>query len=330
MSQCVVFMSIVLYTAYHSVEAISSLPWIMTDPTTEWPTMRQTDDANRKQQFVSTIETELPLVVGSSDGELVDAIEHFFWHSENGIVIELGALDGTRTTNSQSEIFEQFGWKRILIEANPTFRDGLRLQHKSLAVSAAICSNEQVLHYAMPPRAEYQMTAGIVEFMAPHFMKQFHPALFALASRTVNGVKGFNASQIDWTNPSLRALSITPVACLPITRVLEHAQITHVNLFILDVEGAELSILDGIDFTRFTFDVLLVEKTHAKLLRDFFEKSDYELVADRGRNYWFKHKNFVASRRADVEVGCYRGCVKAGISGSKRAFCTSASLPIPQ
>jgi hypothetical protein len=300
--------------------------WIMNDPSSAWPTMKKVslDDVNQLELFSTTIKNELKLVDGSSDGEAVDAFEHYFWHMEGGVVIELGALDGSRETNSQSLVFEKFGWKRILIEANPLHRNGLQKQMASFAVSAAICSDEKTLHYSLPTDPKNHMTGGIVEFMQPNFVHQYHMEIFKCYS--VGGI--FNISKVDWKCPEQKALTIIPVTCLPIARVLDHAHVTHINFFILDVEGAEISILSGIDFTRFTFDIIVIEKTHWKQLRHFFSQSDYELVAERGRNYWFKNKNFKPHGRPEVATTCFRGCVKAGIVGSKKGFCTQTSLPI--
>jgi hypothetical protein len=149
----------------------------MNDPSSAWPTMKKADDI-QLELFSSAIDIELNLVDGSSDGECVDAFEHFFWQMEGGVVIELGALDGSRDTNSQSLMFEKFGWKRILIEANPLHRNGLKKQLASFAVSAAICSDEKTLHYSLPNDPKYQMTGGIVEFMQPIFVKQYHKEIF--------------------------------------------------------------------------------------------------------------------------------------------------------
>lgn len=297
----------------------------MNEPSSAWPTMKKVTDANQVELFPSTMEFELKLVDGSSDGEAVDAFEHYFWLMEGGVVMELGALDGSRETNSQSLVFEKFGWKRILIEANPAHRNGLTKQAASFAVSAAICSDEKTVHYSLPAEPTHHMSAGIVEFMAPIFVKQYHKEIFKCSS--AGGM--FNISTLDWNCPEQKSLTITPVSCLPIARVLNKAQVRHINFFILDVEGAEISVLSGIDFTRFTFDIIVIEKTHFKQLQLFFSQLEYDLVAERGRNYWFKHKNYEPHGRAEVASACFRGSVKTGIPGSQKRMCTQSSLPIP-
>eukprot|EP01041_Mallomonas_annulata_P008622 gene8622-17789_t len=164
-------------------------------------------------------------------GEDIDAIEHFFWNKIEGIVLELGALQGDSYTGSQSKLFEIFGWKRILIEANPIHIEGLQ--------------------------------------------------------------------------------------------ILEISEIKHVNFFILDVEGAELSVLESINWSVYSFDIIVIEKNHVKDIIQFFKLSQYDLIADIGRNLWFKNVNYIASRRSDLDnsVECYRGCMKGGVCKSKNSKC---------
>ena len=55
-------------------------------------------------------------------------------------------------------------------------------------------------------------------------------------------------------------LSALPVVrCLPLASVLASLGVAHINLFVLDVEGAELSILQSVAWERVSFDVLCVE-----------------------------------------------------------------------
>ena len=76
-----------------------------------------------------------------TDGEVVDAMEHFFWGKRNGIAMELGALDGSPGTRSMTYEYEKsLGWKRILIEGDPQYRVNLLAKSpEAYSVNAAIC-----------------------------------------------------------------------------------------------------------------------------------------------------------------------------------------------
>jgi hypothetical protein len=90
--------------------------------------------------------------------------------------------------------------------------------------------------------------------------------------------------------------------------ILDECGISHINLFSLDTEGYELNILKGIDFSRTTFDYLLIEiYTHqydeivSFLLQKGFELvtclSNYNKVSNPGwdgahNDYLFKRVSF--------------------------------------
>jgi hypothetical protein len=52
------------------------------------------------------------------------------------------------------------------------------------------------------------------------------------------------------------------IQCDSLTNILEGVGRTHVDLFVLDVEGAEMIVLDSIDFNKLTFGAWMIESTH--------------------------------------------------------------------
>lgn len=146
-------------------------------------------------------------------------INHWFYGMKNGIVIESGALDGILYSNSN--VFETYlNWTSILVEADPENYRFLRINRpNAITVNGALCSEPRLLHYSslgvIPVR-------GFVEFMTPSFMKQWHGKIFN------------NKTKID---------DLPTVQCMPMKRLLKQLSVTHVDLWILDVEGAEESAL---------------------------------------------------------------------------------------
>ena len=85
------------------------------------------DGRTSSSKFVNFVRQVLPGVTSHTDGESIDDIEHYFWGMENGLAIELGALDGSPETHSQTYEHESIlGWSRILIEANPEHRNNMK------------------------------------------------------------------------------------------------------------------------------------------------------------------------------------------------------------
>lgn len=244
----------------------------------------------------------------SCDGEGIDVIEQFFWGYDQGIVVELGALDGIEF--SQSLILERLGWRRLLIEAHPKLAQKIPvLSPQAVGVNAVICKNETIVHYL-----DAKLTGGILEFMSPVFLSTFHNDV---AKSTV---QSGNVSSIDWKllKKSSRfvngALTITPVPCVRLGRIFRQAGISHGGLLILDVEGVELMVLQSLDWTRFRFDVVCVEievafrpKGYYAEVMQWMESVGYASYKLAGRNVWFIHKDFVPSTRPGVSRSCFRG-----------------------
>lgn len=232
-----------------------------------------------------------------TNNEVWYAMQLLFYGKSNGISIELGALGGTMATRCETEVLENFKWQRILVEANPTFRSSLSSLHKSFSVNAAICNSSQTLHYAMNEKDSY--VNGIVEFMHPNFIKKFHP-------RLLNFQNSNNHSSYNW--PSLLPSWLVEVPCVSMSTVLSTSGISHVNLWLLDTEGAELSILRTVDWSRVVFDVIIVETEvknrsdeYANHVKDYLLARGYVLMAlKRGRNSWYRHNSFVTATKAPI------------------------------
>lgn len=170
-----------------------------------------------------------------TDGEVVDALEHFFWGQTNGVAMELGSLDGSPDTHSMTYEYEKsLGWKRILIDGNPAYRK-LLAEKSPLAFGAlaAICEFRQKVHFRSA-----QYVSGIIEFMASNFLSEFHNDIYNA------GVPPGNVSSINWSK--IKDDKITEVDCMPLNHILQKIHVQHINYFILDVEVIMISNISAI------------------------------------------------------------------------------------
>lgn len=238
-----------------------------------------------------------------TDGEIIDVIEHFFWGKHNGIAMELGALDGSESTHSMTVGLEKtMGWRRILIDGNPQYNNGmLKKSPNAFGVNACICENSGIVHY---DPVEY--TGGVLEFMSDAFMMNYHSDVWNAGSP--HG----NLSSVNWGNPSLNR--IKEVHCIPLASILRVARTKHINFFLLDVEGGELQVIKGINWHHVRFDVICVETEESNRPPNYeahvieaLAPHGYNAVATMGRNTWFLHKNFVPSSRPGIDIDCYGG-----------------------
>lgn len=152
----------------------------------------------------------------------------------NGVILESGGFDGNLF--SVSKYFEEYAnWTSILVEADiKTFRDMIRNREKAINVNCALCNETRTLHYT-----EGGTVAGILEFMAPSFVQQWH------AGRDYNEAvpKG----------------KLTPVQCVRLSTVLSVLGITDIDLWVLDVEGGEEAVLYSVDWSSVRISTIIME-----------------------------------------------------------------------
>ena len=221
---------------------------------------------------------------GSTDNEAMDAIQKFFWGQRNGIVLELGAADGNEASESLP-LMSLLGWHRVLIEGSPVYTKNIAQRAPdALSINCAVCAQEGIVHYA-----SRGLVSGILEFMEPSFLTTFYPDLKNVTDNKI-------AHRDVWKNYTR---FVTPVHCYPLSKILHHANLTHINYFILDTEGAELEILKTISWDRIRFDIVTIETEkslrplfYAENITAYMVEHGYVHLMNSGRNSWYKHRDY--------------------------------------
>tara|TARA_B100000242_G_scaffold161254_1_gene115134 strand:+ start:6324 stop:7001 length:678 start_codon:yes stop_codon:yes gene_type:complete len=72
--------------------------------------------------------------------------------------------------------------------------------------------------------------------------------------------------------------------------LLENNAPKNIDFFSLDVEGEELSVLEGLDFSIFKIKYIFIESRDKKRTIDFLVDKNYELIEDFNSNYLFRLK----------------------------------------
>lgn len=141
-----------------------------------------------------------------------------------GVYLEMGALDGV--TFSNSRLYEYCaGWDGILIEAQPSNVKSLYENRPcAVIIPEGVCS---ATADGSPSSIRMSTHAGTA---------------FDLSTRNNSD----NEKGVD-------------VPCRPLSAMLEEYNATRINFFSLDVEGAELKVLETFDFDKVQIDVLMVE-----------------------------------------------------------------------
>lgn len=108
-------------------------------------------------------------------------------------------------------------------------------RERGINIHGALCSEPKLLHYSsvgvLPVR-------GFVEFMTTSFLKKWHGRIYN------------NRTSID---------ELPTVQCLPVKKLLFELNVKHIDIWILDVEGAEESVLQGTDFNAVNINAVAME-----------------------------------------------------------------------
>lgn len=142
-------------------------------------------------------------------------------------------------------------------------------------MNGALCNEPRLLHYSsegvIPVR-------GFIEFMSPSFIKKWHGRIYN------------NKTQIE---------DLPTVQCLPVRMLLKELNVKHVDLWILDTEGAEESVLKGTDFNAVHFNAVAMECDEHDISKNerktsILEKNGFKCTLVE-RNCMCKHQDYSAS-----------------------------------
>ena len=190
-----------------------------------------------------------------------------------GTYVELGALDGILFSNTY--VFHQdLEWQGVLVELSPVNYANLKANRKyELAVvNAGICDTEKTVHFMQVPEGAVN---GIWEFAAQSFREHW------------------------WSGMSPEKDGV-PIACLPLSYVLGNVSVPFfADFFSLDVEGAELQVLNSVDFSRAAFGMLVIEADGRDSEKDvsvrkLLSSKGYSHLKNHERSDWYVNRQWEA------------------------------------
>ncbi|XP_076071786.1 uncharacterized protein LOC143043283 [Mytilus galloprovincialis] len=159
---------------------------------------------------------------------------------KGGFFVECGALDGE--TRSNTLIFERLrSWNGLLIEADPSnYKLVKKKNRKAFTINACLSV------YPYPVKMQFK--------------------------------KNFSVGKLLKDQTS-KGKDIVNVQCFPFYSILKAINVTHVDFFSLDVEGAELQVLKTIPFNKLDIEMMTVEFKHVPggetELKNFVENNGY-------------------------------------------------------
>ena len=87
---------------------------------------------------------------------------------------------------------------------------------------------------------------------------------------------------------------VKPIRCMPLSKILSDHDIQFVDVLSLDVEGAELRVLESLDFSKIAFGAIFVEAnaynvTKNEAVRKLLQSNHYVFTSSWSHSDWFVH-----------------------------------------
>ncbi|XP_052786053.1 uncharacterized protein LOC128221486 [Mya arenaria] len=199
-------------------------------------------------------------------------VDKLLEQKRNGFFIELGAHDGESTSNTLY-LEKERGWTGLLIEANPVvYKELLKKNRNSYILNCCISNDLPAMEFTM---ASYLSSSNVT-----------------MSDSQRRKIKSAGIGHTD-KNYGKK----TVVACQSFQDIMSAIGVHHVDFFSLDVEGAELYILQSIDWDRVNIDVLFIETDKSDEFRDeiiqFMKNHGYEHIGPYHSDDVFRKRKVV-------------------------------------
>jgi FkbM family methyltransferase len=182
---------------------------------------------------------------------------------KNGVFVECGANDGITASNSY--LFETtLNWSGLLVE--PTFENYIKCKE--------LRSNSIVENYALVS-FDYEKHNSTIS------------GDFIYSEDNVNGLMSGISGVEKYYQPTIESKNIK-VPCISLHNLILKHNIKSIDLFSLDVEGYELEVLNGVDFSYIRPKYILIETAnilkYQELIRTFMETKNYVFLTQLSGN----------------------------------------------
>lgn len=182
--------------------------------------------------------------------------EEIFNKKESGFFIDIGAGDGERFSNTL--FFEkERKWKGICIEPLPFIFNELIKNRKSICIQSAISNYEKKNEeFTIIKTISYGLS-GLTNKYDPRHLRRIESDV-----KLYNGYK--DTIKVD---------------VYSLQKILNDYTISNIDFCSIDVEGAELSVLQSINFSKIKIKCFCIENNFAdKEVESFLSKKKYKLV----------------------------------------------------
>ena len=209
-------------------------------------------------------------------------LEDKYLNYDNGYFIELGGNDGI--TQSNTYYFEKFrGWRGLLVE--PILHLFFKCK-KNRQPSKVYCN-------------------ACVSFGYEHScVELLYSNLMTSPLSVETDLNPFEQAQLG-AQFLCREEEVVRTAAIAATLnklMIEAGSPKCIDFLSIDVEGAEAEVIQGIDFSVFSFRVMCVEARDPKKISSLLEIHGYECSSRIGHNLIFTHPMYTMKQRRNSDI----------------------------
>jgi FkbM family methyltransferase len=194
--------------------------------------------------------------------------QEVFKGKTNGFFVEVGALDGFGASNTY--FFEkERNWSGLLIEPNPIeFNKMLKVDRPlSKKENCAISDSEIDINF-LSIEGPCNVLSGIMEFYNSQHLERINRELDMYSSYPIGHELYSNKELIKMKAVKLQTL-------------FDKHSVIDVDLISIDVEGAEMQVLNSIDFNKMNIKCLLIENNYGlDKETEFLVNKGYKLLGN--------------------------------------------------
>ena len=192
--------------------------------------------------------------------------EQIFNKKTKGTFVEVGALDGHGASNTW--FFEkERDWSGLLIEPNPIefIKMGLHPRPLSFKENCAISNEEREVDF-FSIGGPCNVLSGIVDFYPKEHKERIN--------RELHQYKDYPEG-----HPFHSTHEIIKIKSYKLQTLLEKYNLLNIDLVSIDVEGAELQVLNSIDFEKTNIHCFLIENNYnPDQIIEFLNRKKYKLL----------------------------------------------------
>jgi FkbM family methyltransferase len=227
------------------------------------------DDVFSRRRFESGYQSQM--------GQDLFLNRWLFRNGAPGFFVDVGAFDGELGSNT-SFFEKRLGWSGIAFEPNPPAFAALRRTRTCQAIQACAYNRDgEVSFLALSEKAASRRTEELLRpanfsslALDPH-----HGAVMLSGIREhIDNMPRVEQVRELWDLDQ----AVVTVPCYRIDTVLANSGVRTVDYLSIDVEGAELQVLEGIDFGKIQVNVIGVERSQCF-------PDVYRLLTDAGFDY---------------------------------------------